>query len=83
MTTTALTNLQFARSVGLHHTMASRLRNGERKPGLATVIATMRAYNLTCDQVTDWLDAIEKGAAASGVWMRANVFAAAPAEQVA
>lgn len=80
---TTITNLQFAKSVGLHHTMASRLRNGERKPGLATVIATMRAYNLTSEQVSDWLDAIDKGAPASGAWLRSNIFVPRPVERVA
>lgn len=69
-----ITNATYASAVGCHFTMASRLRSGERKPGLATVIATIRAYDLTCDQVVDWLRAIELGAYYSGVWMRRNIF---------
>lgn len=81
---TTITNSQFAESVGIHFTMASRLRNGFRSPGLATVIATMRAYNLTCKQTADWLEAIALGPTASGAWLRANIFTASePVEQVA
>ena len=69
-----LTNLQFAQATGLHHTMASRLRNGERSPSISTVIATQRAFRLTCEQLVGWLAAIELGSAASGAWLRENVF---------
>jgi len=71
---TTITNSDFADSVGLHFTMASRLRNGERKPGLSTVIATIRAYDLSCDEILDWLSAIERSAHASGQWLQKNIF---------
>ncbi len=69
-----VTNFEFADRVGIHYTMASRLRNGERRPGLATVIRTMRAFELTGDEVTEWLDAISAGPSDSGRWLRAHVF---------
>lgn len=82
---TTVTNFEFAEQVGIHYTMASRLRNGERRPGLATVINTWRAYTLTCEQVLGWLDAIENdyfveketgvpGATYSGRWLRDHIF---------
>lgn len=74
-----VTNFDFANRVGIHYTMASRLRNGERRPGLTTVISTMRAFGLTGDDVTEWLEAIADGPVASGRWLRENVFDAADA----
>jgi transcriptional regulator with XRE-family HTH domain len=73
-TMTTLTNLQFAQATGLHHTMASRLRNGERSPSISTVIATQRAFGLTCEQLVGWLAAIELGPVASGAWLREHIF---------
>jgi hypothetical protein len=73
-----VTNFEFADRVGLHHTMASRLRNGERLPSIATFIRTMRAFELDCDQTLEWLDAVGQGAVASGEWMRRNIFAPEP-----
>lgn len=72
-----ITNTDYAKAVGRDYTMASRLRNGERKPGLSTVIATIKAYALTCEQVVAWLEAIDEGAEASGQWLRDNVFSRA------
>jgi len=71
---TTVTNFTFAERVGIHYTMASRLRNGERKPGLSTVIATWRAFDLSCQQVLSWLAAIDEGAEQSGRWLRDNIF---------
>jgi transcriptional regulator GlxA family with amidase domain len=73
------TNTAFAEAVGVHFTMASRLRNGERKPGLPTVIGTVKAYKLTGDELLEWLMEIDKdrdevGGPASGAWLRKNVF---------
>jgi transcriptional regulator with XRE-family HTH domain len=78
MTTTSHTptNTEFADKIGLHHTMASRLRNGERSPSIQTFIAVKRAYGLTCEQVDAWLDAIARGNEASGVWLRKEIFGA-------
>jgi hypothetical protein len=72
--TNPVTNFDFAKRVGIHYTMASRLRNGERRPGLATVIGTMRAFSLTSDEVTEWLEAISESPAASGLWLRGHIF---------
>lgn len=71
---TQITNTEFAERVGLHHTMASRLRNGERLPSLPTFIRTMRAFELDCDETLEWLDAVAKGSEASGAWLRQHVF---------
>jgi hypothetical protein len=77
---TTVTNFHFADLTGLHYTMASRLRNGERKPGLSTVIAVFKAFALTCDDLLEWLDAIDQGAEQSGIWLRANIFESGPDE---
>lgn len=71
---TTVTNAEFADAAGVHFTMASRLRNGERRPGVETLCAIIRAYHLTCDQVVDWLAAIEAGPKESGAWLQANIF---------
>lgn len=71
---TTVTNVQFADQVGIHYTMASRLRNGERKPGLSTVIATWKAFDLSCSEVLGWLAAIDDGPVASGRWLREHIF---------
>lgn len=69
-----ITNTDFADAIGVHFTMASRLRNGDRKPGITTVIRTMQAYQLDPEEVTEWLRAIDLGARQSGSWLRDNVF---------
>lgn len=71
---TIMTNQEFADSVGIHFTMASRLRSGDRRPGLSTVIATIRAFSLDCDEIVGWLSAIEQGPKESGAWLRARIF---------
>lgn len=73
-TTPDTTNTAFADAVGIHFTMASRLRNGERTPGLSTVIRTVKAYGLTGEQVLEWFDELERGPRESGAWLRRNVF---------
>jgi transcriptional regulator with XRE-family HTH domain len=72
--TTATTNFDFAAKVGCHHTMASRLRNGERSPSIQMFILVARAFNLDCQARSDWLDAIAQGSVESGRWLRENVF---------
>ena len=74
MTTPPLTNPEFARRVELHFTMASRLRNGERLPGLATFIRVVKEFSLSDDKIREWLMAIDKGEEASGQWLRDNIF---------
>jgi transcriptional regulator with XRE-family HTH domain len=74
MMTTALTNPQFAKRVGIHFTMASRLRNGERLPSLPTFIRVMQEFELPAEKVKEWLDAISQGEEASGKWLRDNIF---------
>ena len=74
MTTSTLTNSRFAEAIGIHHTMASRLRNGERSPSIRTVIATQKAFDLSCSDLVDWLEAIDHGPDSSGEWLRKHVF---------
>lgn len=69
-----LTNFEFANKTGMHFTMASRLRNGERQPSLTTFIRVVREFALSPAQTFEWLQAIEKSADASGAWLRDNLF---------
>jgi len=69
-----ISNVEYARRVGVHHTMASRLRSGQRRPATDIITATARAFDLTADEVSEWLEAIDGGPEMSGAWMRANVF---------
>ncbi len=42
----AVSNREFARAVGCSSTMASRVRNGERKPGADLAFRIRRAFKL-------------------------------------
>lgn len=66
-----MTNEGFATAVGCHFTMASRLRNGRRLPGLALMAKIKEAFNLPYD---DLMAAYDEGAEAFGRYLRINVF---------
>lgn len=75
-TTTEPTNGEFAAKAGVHPTMASRLRNGERSPSITTLRRIAEAYELSAFQILTWLKAIDEGgSAASGQWLRENILA--------
>lgn len=70
----AVSNTDFANRVGVHYTFASRLRNGQRVPSMATVTAIREAFELTGKQTTDMMDAIAQGPSAFGEWVNTNLF---------
>lgn len=41
-----MTNREFAEAVGVSQTMASRMRNGKRAPSVATLTASIAAFEL-------------------------------------
>lgn len=69
----ATSNADFARLVGVHFTMASRLRNGHRVPSPLTMIAIRRAFKLTDQEVVEMLEAA-CSPDAFGQWARTHLF---------
>jgi len=51
--TTATTNEAFAARVGCHHTMASRLFNGQRVPSLELMQRISKEYNISMAALVD------------------------------
>lgn len=70
----SLTNSEFAKRTGVHFTMASRLRNGDRVPSLHTFTRVIKEFNLSDEQIREWLAAIESSPEESGKWLTANIF---------
>lgn len=66
-----ITNEEFASRVGIHFTMASKLRNGSRKPSVETLIAMRDAFGLDGNDI---LDAYSKGAESLGEYVRQAIF---------
>lgn len=64
-------NTTFARRVGCNHTMASRLRSGERMPSTDMLIRICDAYEL---DKTVALDKYGKGREAFSAWLRESIF---------
>jgi transcriptional regulator with XRE-family HTH domain len=75
--TTAITNQEFAEHIGCHHSMASRLLNGQRLPGTDMLARIAEEYDI---DVWELLDARQKGAPAFGKLLRTKVKPKAPAE---
>jgi transcriptional regulator with XRE-family HTH domain len=71
----AASNTDFARRVGVHYTMASRIRNGKRMPSSRTLSAIQVAFNISGQQLQDMMRAVEGGAPAFSSWVRENLFA--------
>lgn len=65
------TNLDFSEKIGVHFSMASKLRNGHRAPSLATVIAIKDAYGLPADEL---LEAARGGPQTFGEYLRSHIF---------
>lgn len=64
-------NTSFARRVGCNHTMASRLRSGQRMPSAAMLVRICEAYELDRGEA---LDQYSKGPAEFSAWLRDVVF---------
>lgn len=58
-----LTNREFGDAVGIHHSMASRIRNGKRLPGIDTIGRIAEVYGIPEKRL---LDARKKGEEAFG-----------------
>lgn len=64
-------NTDFARKVGCNHTMASRLRSGQRMPSSAMMLSICKAYNLDEGEA---LRMYGEGRESFSAWLRKNVF---------
>lgn len=71
-----VSNNQFARAVGCHYTLSSRLRNGHRRPSVDMLNRIRNAYDLDAD---DMLEAYEAGTEAFAKYLRKNIFEATDA----
>ena len=75
-----MTNVEFARRIGCHHTTASRYRNGERIPSTAVVMRILSEFNLTNKQKDELYKALHKSLPLDqrrklfGQWLRTYVF---------
>jgi transcriptional regulator with XRE-family HTH domain len=66
-----MTNEDFAKRVGCHFTMASRLRNGDRLPSVKTLIKISTEFNVPVETLTR---AHAKGAPAFSKLLRDRIF---------
>lgn len=64
-------NTSFAAKVGCNHTMASRLRSGQRMPSPGMLLAICGAYDLDEGEA---LRQYGQGKEAFSAWLRKNVF---------
>lgn len=70
-----VTNGQFAAAVGVHFTMASRYRNGQRTPSTRVLSRIAEVYELP---IGDLVEAATAGGEKFGHYMRIHVFGAEP-----
>lgn len=71
MASSKVTNEDFAQRVGIHFTMASKLRNGKRTPSTETLVAIREAFGLDAN---DMVDALKSGKEGFGEYLRDQVF---------
>lgn len=67
MTNTKITNREFGENIGVSHSMASRIRSGDRLPGVRTLTLLAKALDTDPGHV---LDLYAQGPAAFGDWVR-------------
>lgn len=72
--TQAASNTDFARRVGVHYTMASRIRNGKRMPSSHTLSCIQVAFDIQGDALTAMMQAVEGGQVTFGAWVRETLF---------
>ena len=70
----ATTNTEFARKVGVHFTMASRMRNGQRLPSVKTLTKISTEYEIP---LATLIEAYGAGAGSFSALLRDRVFEAA------
>jgi transcriptional regulator with XRE-family HTH domain len=66
-----LTNKAFGDRIGITHSMASRIRNGKRAPGLATIEAISKEYGISLKTL---IDAKNRGDEAFGRLITTKIF---------
>jgi transcriptional regulator with XRE-family HTH domain len=71
-----VSNNEFAKAVGCHYTLSSRLRNGHRRPSVEMLNRIRKAYDLDAD---DLLSAYEAGPEDFAQYLRRHVFEATDA----
>lgn len=75
-----MTNMEFARRVGCHHTMASRLRNGHRVPSAPMLARIIREFDFSDNELQALWYVLAKNrpeaerAEAFGDWLRSTVY---------
>lgn len=75
MTREPVTNSQFAAAIGVHFTMASRYRNGQRVPSTKVLQKIAQEYELPIDEL---VTAATAGGRQFGHYMRIHLFGAEP-----
>jgi transcriptional regulator with XRE-family HTH domain len=75
-----VTNGEFARAIGVHFTMASRYRNGQRIPSTTVLKKIADEYGLPIDEL---VDAATAGGDQFGHYMRYNLFGLDPVADAA
>lgn len=70
----AASNTDFARRVGVHYTMASRIRNGKRMPSSHTLSSMQVAFGVQDGDLRSMMKAIEGGQDTFGAWVREHLF---------
>ena len=76
----AASNTDFARRVGVHYTMASRIRNGKRMPSSRTLSSIQVAFTIAGKDLQAMMVAVEGGAPTFSAWVRENLFASDAAD---
>lgn len=71
----AVSNTDFARRVGIHYTMASRIRNGKRMPSSATLSRIQTSFGVQGDLLKSMMAALDEGQSAFGAWVQEHLFA--------
>jgi transcriptional regulator with XRE-family HTH domain len=71
-----VSNNEFAKAVGCHYTLSSRLRNGHRRPSVDMLNRIKNAYNLDADEM---LEAFEEGPKEFSKFLRERIFEASDA----
>jgi transcriptional regulator with XRE-family HTH domain len=64
-------NMDFAKVIGVHFSMASKLKNGHRSPSLDTLIRIWEEFDLPADEL---LNSAKGGADSFGRYLRDRVF---------
>lgn len=67
----SVSNVEFAERVGIHFSMASKVRHGKRKPSAKLAMRIWKEYDLPADDLWTFLEADQE---ATGKYLRERVF---------